>query len=304
MQAMPQQEDWGGVRLVAVMTATGPQEAAWWRCDVSLFKHAKSARPTTRSVSWDSLCSSLTRFRPASESPRLCKTFGCYGQRDPLDPGPCPTCGGETCAKIGTACWSPAVYPAGENRAKARVVAVSCLVLDYDDGTTLRAAHNQWREYPHVLHTSWSHRKEHHKCRVIVPLLRPIPPEHYARAWHWALTKAPQIDKQCSDPSRVWFVPSHPAGASGAWAKAWSPDAGFLALDPESLPPTPAEVKAEAMRNRPPRRVGFGQGKGAAKRAVSEALKTQESARVTAAQQLGATITTGVSPRADHIPCP
>jgi len=260
--------------MVAIMTTRGPQESSWWRCEVSTFESVKKPRPARRVVSWPSLCASLTKWRQGESKTSI-----------PL--------------------WSPAIYPENcDARRKSRVIAVSCLVLDYDEGTPLREAHLQWAEFPHIMHTSWSHTKEHPKCRVVVPLLRPVEASGWARVFHWALQRAPTIDTQCSDPSRIFFMPSHPVGAGGAWAKAWAPESGFLSLDPETLPPTPAEVKAEALRNRPPRRVGFGQGRGAARRAVSEALKTQESARVTAAQQLGATITTGLNPRADKIKCP
>ena len=189
------------------------------------------------------------------------------------------------------------------NRAKSSVIDVSCLVLDYDDGTTLKEAHRQWGNWPHLLHTSWSHTPGHHKCRVVVPLAEPVTAAGWARVFHWAVSRAPGIDRQCCDPSRIYFVPSHPDGAEGEWAKAWSAfDGDMLRLDPATLPPTPAEVARAEVKRRPPMRLGAGQGKHAAARAVNELLKTCESARRMAAEHLGATVSD--SGRADFIVCP
>lgn len=251
-----------------------PQEAGWWGGHVSLFSHVKAPKPMGRSVSWASLCESLTRWRMGDSKDSI-----------PL--------------------WSPARYPDDcERRKKADVIDVSCLVLDYDDGVTLRGAHGHWKEFPHIIHTSWSHTKEHPKCRVVVPLLRPVPASGWARVFHWALQRAPGIDTQCSDPSRIFFLPSHPVDAVGAWAKAWDVGSGFLSLDADELPRTPGEIKTEEIRNRPPIRIGYGQGKNAERRAMSDALKQNESARRTAADRLGAVICEGSNPRADKIKCP
>lgn len=279
-----------------------PVEASWWRACVSLFPNAKTARPHHRFVSWSTLCESLTTFRDVNATPYLCKEFGCYGRREPLDPGPCPKCGGDTSAKIGTACWSPARYPEGVNRAKSRVVDVSCLVLDYDDGTTLRAAHEQWADWEHVMHTSWSHSKEHHKCRVVVPLLKPVPADGWARVHHWAMDRS-TADEVCKDPSRIYFLPSHPVDAP-EWGGVWHGPQGFLDLDPETLPKTPSEIARESYRPPPKLRLGAGMSPSAVHRAVVEQLKTDEGMRRRVASMLSATISEGVNPRADKIRCP
>ena len=200
--------------------------------------------------------------------------------------------------KLGAPCWSPARYPDGVARAASRVLDVSCLVLDYDDGTTLKEAHRQWAEWPHVIHTSWSHTAAHPKCRVVVPLLRAIPVASWARAHHWALSQT-TADRVCKDASRIYFVPSHPDGALGAWAGVWEGSGRMLDLDPATLPPTPDEVSRAIVRARPPR-VMSGTPTQIA-RAASDALKVDADARYRAGEALGAVMTDA---RADRMPCP
>lgn len=291
-----------------------PEEAGWWRGAVSTFQSAKSARPAARTVSWAALVASLTTFRDPALTPYLCTDRDaegkkhadrCYGKRPPLDPGPCPLCGSETSAKLGTACWSPASYPPDVNRAASRVIAVSALVLDYDDGTPMRDAHERWADHPHIMHTSWSHAKAHPKYRIVLPLLRPVPASGWPRVFQWAMARDPRIDKQCSDASRIFFVPSHPEGAEGAWAGAWVGPGRMLDLDPATLPKTPQEVARDAPRPvAPPVRYGAGMSKAAMDRAVSDRIKSDEGLRRLIAERLGAVIAEGAAPRADKIQCP
>lgn len=271
--------------------------------EVCTFRHAKSARPDLRRISWPALRASLTRFRPVDQTPYLCVERGCYGSRAPLDAGPCPKCGAETSAKLGTACWSPATYPPGVNRGRSRVLAVSCLVLDYDDGTTIEAARQTWERWPAVLHTSWSHSDEHHKFRVTLPLLRPVVAAGWPRVFQWALDQAPTIDTQCKDPSRIYFVPSHPIGAPER-AEVWKGAGAMLDLDPAELSETPEEYARRTRKPPKPVQIWSTMTPTQARRQLSERIKTDEHARRAIADRLGAVISEGATPRADRIPCP
>lgn len=257
------------------MTVGAPDEASWWRASVSLFAGgARDNRPVARSLSWPALVASLTRFRTGAD-------------------------------KLSIPAWSPASYPPSALRSAAAVSEVSCLVLDYDDGTPMRAAHAAWADYPHIMHTSWSHSRARPRYRIVVPLLRPVAAGGWARVFAWALGRAPQIDRQCKDPSRLFFAPSHPEGAQGAWAGAWVGPGRMLDLDPETLPPTPQEVARATPRPvAPPVRYGPGMSRAAVERAVSERLKSDEGLRRLVADRLGAVIAEGAIPRADRIRCP
>lgn len=104
--------------------------------------------------------------------------------------------------------WSAARFDPPQ-RKKANAQSASCLVLDYDDGTTIDEAVQTWGQWALVLHTSWSHRPDHHKFRLVLPLDDDITKEEYLTAWRWAEQHCGHaIDKHCKDISRAWVLPA------------------------------------------------------------------------------------------------
>ena len=104
--------------------------------------------------------------------------------------------------------WSP-VRLSPSYRRKDNVVCASCLVLDYDDGTTIDVAMATWSRWYRILHTSWSHRPDKHRFRLVLPLQRDVTPEEYPALWRWAEVFADrQVDKACKDISRAWALPA------------------------------------------------------------------------------------------------
>ncbi len=207
--------------------------------------------------------------------------------------------------KSGLPAWSAATFEPGRRRAKDTVVAVSCLVLDYDEGTPIAEVHEAWSPWPHVLHTSWSHTEAHAKSRVVLPFEVPIAAVSWPRVFAWALTRAPSIDRRCSDPSRLWFVP---AIRSAEWpfvSKVWDEPSNLLRLEPENLPPAPAEhpPKLTLVRREsgPPPRVRADRQLGEAQRA----LKASPDARRRAGEALGGRVCGGGDgERIDQVVCP
>lgn len=104
--------------------------------------------------------------------------------------------------------WSPVkLFPL--RRAKVNVKSISCLVLDYDDGTLVEDALERWSPWYCILHTSWSHTEDHHRFRVILPLQRDVTPEEYPALWRWAeMHSGREVDKKCKDSSRAYAVPA------------------------------------------------------------------------------------------------
>lgn len=145
--------------------------------------------------------------------------------------------------------WSPVLLnPA--RRAKRNVVSASCLVLDYDDGTPLDEATQTWDPWYRVLHTSWSHRPDHHKFRVVMPLSRDVTPEEYATLWRWAEWHCDRaIDKACKDISRAWLRPAVDLEDAAHQAKFDAGAVGGPLLDPDEVmplaPPLPPRPKRE-----------------------------------------------------------
>lgn len=108
--------------------------------------------------------------------------------------------------------WSPTCYRSGARRGSDGVDHLSCLVLDYDDGyTTIEDASATWERWYHIVHTTWSHKPEHHKFRVIVPLAEPVAAEHWSRVWQWAEARTGMaIDPACKSVSHTYALPAVP----------------------------------------------------------------------------------------------
>ena len=169
-----------------------------------------------RTLSWPELVGVLTNFRVAEDG-----------------------------TKADLPAWSPAIYRPGTTRGKANVEALTCLVLDYDDGrATIDEALDCWHWRPGILHTSWSHTKDRHRFRVILPLHAPVPVEDWPGVFAWAdrwtrkctnqdeikaledyhrATWASVIDTQCKDPGRIYYVPAIRSPDWAHYATAWRP---------------------------------------------------------------------------------
>jgi hypothetical protein len=116
--------------------------------------------------------------------------------------------------------WAPITLKEGKTtRRKDHVESVTALVIDYDDGTTLGDATNElscaWMAY-----TTHSHKQEHPKFRLVIPLLHPVPAEDWPMFWAEAVADiAPKADQACKDASRIFYTPSHRPGLS--WPHWW-----------------------------------------------------------------------------------
>ena len=103
--------------------------------------------------------------------------------------------------------WSPVHLNPGR-RAKRNVTVASCLVLDYDDGSTIANALEVWSQWRCILHTSWSHQVNGHRFRAVLPFDRDVSPDEYETIWRWAEAHCERaIDKSCKDISRAWALP-------------------------------------------------------------------------------------------------
>lgn len=108
--------------------------------------------------------------------------------------------------------WSPALYrPGRSKRGSENVTHVSCLVLDYDDGTPIADASVTWSAFFHIVHTTWSHTAEHPKFRVVMPLAFPVPAEDWGKVWSWAEELARfEIDPAMKSPAATYALPAVP----------------------------------------------------------------------------------------------
>jgi hypothetical protein len=184
--------------------------------------------------------------------------------------------------KTALPCWSPAIYAPLATRGSDGVVAVSCLVLDYDDGTEPDDALVPWEEHTVLLHTTWSHTASRPRFRVVLPLAEPVATEEWAGVWRWARDRAVgEIDAACKDPSRLYFLPAL-AGAQRPYLR--------RILNPKGPLLVPGAAPRRAVR-----RVT-----GSASPARG-ALNNSREAREQAAVALGATVR---GDRAEDVLCP
>lgn len=156
--------------------------------DVAAFRSALDRVPRRLRLTWPQLVRALTTFRvfPGLQDKR----------RLPA--------------------WAPVRYRDGATRGAAGVEAVSLLVLDYDGGTAIDDACRAWADWPHVLHTSWSHTPDAPRFRLVLPLEEPVPAQHWPAAWRWAEQLARERgttpDPACKDVGRMYFRPAIRAG--------------------------------------------------------------------------------------------
>ena len=180
-------------------------------------------------------------------------------------------------------CWSPAIYAPRSTRGIDGVVAVSCLVLDYDDGTDPEDALEPWQEHTVLLHTSWSHTASHPRFRLVLPLAEPVATSEWSGVWRWARDRSVgQIDPACKDPSRLYFLPAL-AGAKSPYMRQVLNLKGPLLV--------PGSAPRRTVRRTPASRPSSARG----------VLNTSREAREHAAEMLGATVR---SNRAEDIVCP
>ena len=138
--------------------------------------------------------------------------------------------------------WAPALYKPNSRRGSENVVYLSCLVLDYDDGTPIEDASETWEAWFHIVHSTWSHSAAHHKFRVVVPLAQPVPAKHWRQVWHWAedLVGA-VIDPACKGEGHAFALPVVPDVAHPR--EAFSRPGPLLDPVLEGVVPTSAERK-------------------------------------------------------------
>ena len=202
--------------------------------------------------------------------------------------------------KLRLPCWSPAIYEPGATRGAAGVVAVSCLVLDYDDGTSITEGIRPWSDWPLMVHTSWSHTPEHPRFRVVLVLDEPVPVDVWPKAWAWAHEHSGgHIDPACKDPSRLYVLPAVAGPEAAYTALDHDPGGHLLRIDWETLPGV-AEPKVASPSSKARTRTSSRPASPAHRRA-RRLLCTDRGARERAAAWLGAKVS---ARRAEHISCP
>lgn len=159
---------------------------------VSFYDRVNAPRPHYRPMPWGDLCDVLRRVRPVR--------------------------GDKADREAGLALWSPVRLRQGTTRANRNVLSVSCLVLDYDDGTELHDALDRWDGYERLVHTSWSHAPDAPRCRLVMPLSEPVNGEDWGPVIAWMMTiDGQEADTVCKDAARQFYLPAVGRGGPHAF---------------------------------------------------------------------------------------
>ena len=107
--------------------------------------------------------------------------------------------------------WSPTTFT-NNRRSGATADKVHFLVYDIDDGFTPFDTWRLFHEYNVIAHTSFSHKPNHHKYRIILPLLHPIPANDWNRAsvaakglWNVIVGAGEPDPSALNDRARAYF---------------------------------------------------------------------------------------------------
>lgn len=138
-----------------------------------------------------------------------------------LDDGPkkCKGHGKKGCKYKDHMLWSPVLFRDGDDvsRKGVNVKEVTVFVLDYDGVTAedISAADEKVKPYRHIWHSTHSHRKDYISLRLVIALAEPIPGNQWETYWKDACNffgVRDDVDPKCKDPSRMFYLPSHPIG--------------------------------------------------------------------------------------------
>lgn len=210
-------------------------------------------------------------------------------------------------AKTWLACSSPTAYRPHATRGAAGVEHVSCIILDYDDGTSIEDAVAAWGRWPLIVHTSWSHTDAHPRFRLVLPLADPVPGEAWLRAWTWAWDRSGgHIDEACKDPSRLYLLPALPRHDTPYRAFVRDDGGPLLSVDWRSLDDPKGNGSwsrgAHSAVSTPRALTGRVRApEDEARRVARLRLRTDRTTRERAAQWLNARI---VGRRAERVLCP
>jgi len=116
--------------------------------------------------------------------------------------------------------WSPTTFNNGR-RSGQNAAQIYFLVFDIDDGFTPFDTWRLFHEYHVIAHTSYSHKPHHHKYRIILPLLHPIPATDWNRAsvaakgvWNVIVGAGEPDPAALNDRARAYFRYGIPTPAS------------------------------------------------------------------------------------------
>jgi predicted P-loop ATPase len=137
--------------------------------------------------------------------------------------------------------WSGHVLREGTRRENANVESVSIITLDFDENAAIEDVDWVFGDFHRLLHTTWQHTPQAPRCRLVLPLRRPVSAAEFEKVMEWAVAHARENglkpDSKCYDPARFLFLPSCPPGAENTYKYIYTDSSDPLCapLDPDSV---------------------------------------------------------------------
>lgn len=146
--------------------------------------------------------------------------------------------------KTGGMAISPVSYMPGTTRGNQSVEAVFCAVFDIEHHGPFEALRERFDGYAFLAHSSYRHKPEDPRYRIILPLVKPVFSSEWSHAWaklnYWV---GGVNDPSTKDPARIYFLPSRPPEAQGHFIVSGQ----GVAVDIENLPDLPPEAAARVV---------------------------------------------------------
>ncbi len=130
-------------------------------------------------------------------------------------------------------------------RCNDNVEALCGMTLDFDSGkTTEEDIRRQLRGYAYLAYTSYSHRVELQKWRVLVPYREPITKDQHAGVFRYFQDLFQgDVDPACATPCQFWYTPACPPDATSLF-RSFAADGDLFA--PAAIHEDPAPVRGPA----------------------------------------------------------
>lgn len=140
--------------------------------------------------------------------------------------------------------WSPTIFQGSRSGKNAQFI--SFLVFDIDDGLTQYDTWKLFRNWKVLAHTSFSHKPDFQKYRIILPLAEPVPAAEWSRAyqaanmlWNELVGKGEPDQKALKDIARIYFryvIPKQEAELDSPQQSNYSLKGHLLDLPWQSIP--------------------------------------------------------------------
>lgn len=143
--------------------------------------------------------------------------------------------------------WAPCIYERDSRAEDCRALAVTALVCEYDHDVGLDAAAETWGDWFGFVYSTFSHKPDAPRLRVILPLSRNVTPEEHGRLWRWAESVGGAIDRKAKDAKRFWFWPAIAPGGvyetRNLCGAILEPDPVLAEVKPIASPPAPIPTR-------------------------------------------------------------